>query len=251
MATSGLRFIPLGVGDAFSARHYSTCLALEAEGEWLLLECPHPIRKMWAEGTAAAGVPGDVDCIGAVAVSHLHADHSSGLEGLGYISHFVLKRRVRLLVHPAVAARLWEGHLAAGMERLLLRAGAEPEPRRLEDYFELIPLDEAAPVTWGPFAVECRRTVHHIPTTAFRVRAGGRSLGYSADTAFDRELIAWLAEADLAIHETNLGVHTPYEDLAALPPELRARMRLVHYLDDFDAAGSAIEPLRQGRLYEV
>ena len=32
---SGLRLLTLGVGDAFSRFHYSTCFALEAEGSWL------------------------------------------------------------------------------------------------------------------------------------------------------------------------------------------------------------------------
>src|ERR1043165_5101489 len=43
---SGLRFLVLGVGDAFSARYYSSCFAVEFEGRWLLIDCPHPIRKM-------------------------------------------------------------------------------------------------------------------------------------------------------------------------------------------------------------
>jgi hypothetical protein len=46
-------------------------------------------------------------------------------------------------------------------------------------------------------------------------------------------------------------LHTPYEKLAALPAWLRAKMRLTHLPDDFDADASAIEPLRQGRVYEV
>ena len=80
---------------------------------------------------------------------------------------------------------------------------------------------------------------------------GGRTLGYSADTAFDPGLIAWLAEADLFIHETNYGVHTPYASLAALPADLRARMRLIHYPDAFDLAHSTIEPLEERRVYPV
>ncbi|MCZ7678706.1 MAG: hypothetical protein M5U28_08020 [Sandaracinaceae bacterium] len=79
----------------------------------------------------------------------------------------------------------------------------------------------------------------------------GRTLGYSADTAFDPSLVEWLSEADLFVHETNYGIHTPYASLAALPPELRARMRLIHYPDDFDLAASAIEPLEAGRRYTV
>jgi ribonuclease BN (tRNA processing enzyme) len=248
---SGMRLLPLGVGDAFTALYYSTCLAIEAEGQWLLVDCPHPIRKMMREAANRAGLELDADRIAGVALSHLHADHSSGLEGLGYFSFFVMKRKLALLTHPKVAARLWEGHLAAGMEHLLRKDAPAPDEHHLDDYFELHPLDEAKSVRFGPFEIECRRTIHHIPTTAMRIRAGGRTLGYSSDTAFDPSLIAWLAEADLVVHETNYGIHTPYERLAELPPELRAKMRLVHYPDDFDLASSNIEPLEQGRIYPV
>lgn len=248
---TGLRFIPLGTGDAFSARWYSSCLALEAEGAWLLVDCPHPIRKMMAEASATAGVALDVGALSGVVVTHLHADHASGLEGLGYFFHFALRRPAPLLAHPDVVTRLWAGHLAAGMEQLLPAVGAPMREMSLEDYFVHTPLDPARAVPLGPFSIECRPTIHHIPTTALRIRAGGRCLGYSADTAFDPTLIAWLAEADLVIHETNHGVHTPYERLAELPAALRAKMRLIHYPDAFDLEASVIEPLTQGRRYEV
>ena len=80
---NSFRFIPLGVGDAFSARYYSSCLALEAEGTWLLIDCPHPIRKLMREASVAAGVELDADRIAAICLTHLHADHCSGLEGIG------------------------------------------------------------------------------------------------------------------------------------------------------------------------
>ena len=73
-----------------------------------------------------------------------------------------------------------------------------------------------------------------------------RCLAYSADTAFDPTLIEWLSAGDLIIHETNLGVHTPYESLAALPEPLRARMRLIHYPDEFPREDRAIRLLHQG-----
>jgi ribonuclease BN (tRNA processing enzyme) len=246
-----LSFVTLGVGDAFSALHYSSCLVLEAEGQMLLVDCPHPIRKMMREASASSGVPLDADRVSGLVLTHLHADHSSGVEGLGYFSFFVLKRKLRLLAHPDVMRRLWEGHLAAGMENLIRPPGGEPQRHGFEDYFEHTPLSTEIPVRFGPFSLECRRTYHHVPTTALRIRAGGRVLGYSADTAFDEGLISWLAEADLVVHETNHGVHTPYEKLAALPLDLRAKMRLIHYPDDFAPDTRAIEPLAQGRRYTV
>lgn len=248
---SNLRFVPLGVGDAFTALYYSSCVAIEAEGAWILVDCPHPIQKMMREARLASGTAIAPELVSAVVLTHLHADHASGLEGLAYYSYFVLKRRLTVLAHPAVSARLWDGHLAAGMEQLLPAVGAAPLEKTLEDYIELRPLSEDAAVAHGPFRIECRRTIHHIPTTALRIAAAGRRLGLSADTAFDEGLIGWLAESDLFLHETNYGVHTPYEKLAALPEPLRAKMRLIHYPDAFDLEASAIEPLRQGRVTTV
>jgi ribonuclease BN (tRNA processing enzyme) len=246
-----LSFVTLGVGDAFSALYYSSCLAIEAEGQVLLVDCPHPIRKMMREASLSSGVTLDAERVSGLVLTHLHADHSSGVEGLGYFSFFVLKRKLPLLAHPDVSRRLWEGHLAAGMEQLIRTPGGAPEHQGLDDYFEPLPLSTETAVRFGPFSIECRRTYHHVPTMALRIRAAGRCLGYSADTAYDEALIAWLAEADLVVHETNHGVHTPYEKLAALPETLRAKMRLIHYPDAFDLTASNIEPLTQGRRYTV
>jgi ribonuclease BN (tRNA processing enzyme) len=247
-----LRLLVAGVGDAFSARYYSSCLAVEADGSWLLIDCPHPIRKVLCEASISAGIALDLDQITGVALTHLHADHCSGLEGLGFYNRFVLDRRAPLLAHPLVSARLWDAHLAAGMETALQNRGQPPAVRRFEDFFDLVPVGESKAVTFGPFSILSRQTVHTVPTTAFLVRAGERCLGYSADTAFDPDLIDWLAGADLIVHECNPGLlHTLYEDLAGLSEALRAKMRLIHYPDDFDVDQSIIEPLHQGSLYLV
>ena len=127
-------------------------------------------------------------------------------------------------MHPDASARLWNGLLAAGMESTQASPDVPSLPKQLGDYFDLIDLNPLKPVVCGPFSVECRRTIHSVPTFAFRITAGDRMLGYSADTAYDPTLIDWLANADLIVHEattlTHTGVHTPYEKLAALPESL-------------------------------
>jgi ribonuclease BN (tRNA processing enzyme) len=243
-----ITFVPLGIGDAFSALSYSSCVAVEHGGAWMLIDCPHPIRKMMRE--SGAGI--DIGHFEGVALTHLHADHVSGLEGYGYFSFFALQKKAKLVVHAAVKERLWDGCLAAGMEHLGLPGSDNARHTGLDDYYEVIDIAETKPAVLGPFHIECRRTLHHIPTTAFKIRAGGVSLAYSADTAFDPTLIEWLSDADLVIHETNYGpAHTPYAKLAELPAELRTKMRLIHCPDDFDFAGSAIGTLVQGQRYEV
>jgi ribonuclease BN (tRNA processing enzyme) len=246
-------FVTLGVGNAFSAQYYSSCLALHAEQTWLLIDCPHPIRKMMRDASLATSLALDVANIAGVALTHLHGDHVSGLEGFAFYFRYALNgRRVPLLAHPEVAAPLWPGHLAAAMEWSVQEPGQPPERRTFADFFDLQTLREDEPLQFGPFSVECRRTIHSIPTTALRIRAADRCLGYSADTAHDPDLIKWLGAANLVIHETGPhGLHTPYEKLVALPADLRARMRLIHYPDEMDLKNSQIEPLQQGRCYVV
>lgn len=246
----GLELLPLGIGDAFSTKHYSTCLALRCDGRWLLIDCPHPIRKMVREAAESAGVTVHARDVEAVALTHLHADHASGVEGYGFWFRYVLGQRGRIAAHPAVSKRLWDGHLAGGME-WTKTADGRLEPARFEDFFELIPLDDQAAVRVGPFSIECRRTRHVVPTTAFRIDAGGRTVSFSADTEYDLALVEWLAAADLVIHETGPGIHTPLEKLAALPDPVRRKMRLVHFRDRDELLSANVEPLEQGRLYAI
>lgn len=248
---SVFRFIPLGVGDAFSTRWYSSCLALNVADAWLLVDCPHPIRKIMKEAGDTAGLPLDINQFAGIVLTHLHADHASGLEDYAFYCKFVMKRRAVVLTHPEVAADLWDGHSRSGMGHFLPEVGKPLVKTRPEDYFDIYHLAENRAVRFGPFEIECRRTIHHIPTFALRICAGGRCLGYSADTAYDPHLIQWLTQADTIVHETNRGTHTPYEKLAALPESLRGKLRLIHYADDFELEQSAIEPLRQGRVYVV
>jgi len=238
-----MRVVPLGIGDAFSALHYGASLAIEHDGARLLVDCPHPIRKMLHEALPGVDV-GDFD---ALVLTHLHADHASGLEGWGFFHHFALRRRALVLTHPQVARDLWST-LAPSMGVLLRGPEREATSYVEDDFFDVRTfVDET---TVGPFRIRCRTTWHHIPTIALRIEAGDRVLGYSADTAFDPALLEWLQDADLIVHETNLGgAHTPYADLRALPEETRARMRLIAFPDGF--VPQEIVPLVQGRTYAL
>ena len=79
---------------------------------------------------------------------------------------------------------------------------------------------------------------------------GGRRFGYSCDTTFDPEHVAFLEPADLIFHECDEGYHSSLEDLEALPEATRAKMRLVHLNDDFNGS-SKVEAAEEGKLYRV
>jgi ribonuclease BN (tRNA processing enzyme) len=239
--------IVVGVGDAFSEKHHSTALLLVCDGFHLAIDCPDMYRSVLRSTAERSGRMLSLSDVDHVLITHVHGDHVNGLEGVAFHKRFAEGKRARLVTSPEVRAAIWDERLKASMSTLW--DGAQLLQLGFDDYFEYLPLSWSDETVVGPFRIHARRTLHHVPTSALLVEAGGRTLGYSSDTAFDPALIAFLEPADLIIHETNLGpAHTPYAALAGLPAALRARMRLIHCPDGFDATASTIAVLREGEL---
>ncbi len=244
---SNFEVIVIGVGDTFSEVHHSSALLLICDGFHLAIDCPDMYRSALRAAAERSGRALSLSTIEHVLITHVHGDHMNGLEGVAFYKHFVDAARTKLVTSPQVRSVIWDERLKASMSALW--DGQQFRQMSFDDYFEHVPLRWTGEIVVGPFRIRARRTIHHVPTSALLIEAGGRTLGYSSDTAFDPELIEFLAPADLIIHETNLGpAHTPYAKLAALPAELRARMRLIHYADGFDTAASTITALREGEI---
>lgn len=277
-----------GVGDAFTERHHNASLCIEEprSGVRVQIDCPPAYPRVLADHRRRSGSDLAVENIDHLILTHLHGDHCGGTEAYLYMRRFIVGKKPVLYGAPEVLDPLWPTRLQGGMEELLLdvpretdaaviadriRARSQPDesrpdasrerlgepgPRKqlgLLDYTDRVDLGAAA-TRIGPLRIERRFTRHHIPTTALRISLEGRArplIGYSADTAFDPELIAWLAESELVIHETNYGVHTPLASLLLVPEAIRARMRLIHYPDQLDPDTAPIACLREGTVLEV
>lgn len=237
----------IGVGDAFTAHHHPTALLLEYDGFRLAIDCPDSYREALRNATSKAGREVPLQDIDHVLITHVHGDHMNGLEGVAFFKRFAESKRLRLVASQEVRDVIWDERLKAPMG--VLWDGTTFSDMTFDSYFDFTPLSWSEQTAIGPFSIRARQTKHHVPTSALFIEAGGRTLGYSADTGFDPELIEFLEPADLIIHETNFGpAHTPYEKLAALPQKLREKMRLIHYADSFDTKSSNITPLREGEL---
>jgi len=241
----------VGVGDAFTARYHNACLLVEADGTRLLIDAPPALARALGDLGTRGGERVGLDDIDHVLITHLHGDHCGGLEQLLFWRRFVTGRRCAVHAIAPVLGAVWETRLRGGMDVLLAPDGTR-QTLALEDYATLHPLpDDGSAVDIGALRVSWRPTVHHIPTSALRIEVGSARFGYSADTAFDPSLIAWLAASDLFLHETNYGIHTPLERLVTLPEAERARMRLIHYPDGLDPDTSPIVCAREGDRYAL
>lgn len=249
---SSLAVRVVGVGDAFTSKYHNACLLFEGAGERLLVDAPPALARALADLGAQGGERVSLGDVDRVLVTHLHGDHVGGLEQLLYFRRFVTGKKCSVYAMPEVLSGLWDTRLRGGME-WLMDASGERHRMRLEDYADVVPLGPGR-TSIGPFEVEHRPTIHHVPTSALRVRLAERpraAVGYSADTSFDPLLVAWLAEADLFFHETNHGVHTPLASLLGVPASERERMRLIHYPDDLDPDTAPIRGAHEGDRYAV
>lgn len=126
--------------------------------------------------------------IDAVILSHYHPDH---IADIGVLQH----------------ARLILGFLGKEMECLSIFGHTEDEHEfsklTYKNITKGVPYQPDNTLTIGPFTIQFLRTDHPVPCYAMRIEANGKTIVYTADTAFKEELIPFCAEADLLLCECN------------------------------------------------
>jgi ribonuclease BN (tRNA processing enzyme) len=248
-----MKALILGVGDAFTRKHFGSSAVIDAPQGLVLIDCPDPIHRVLHEASTRAGWTVDVSNIHDVIITHLHGDHCNGLESFGFARRLARMKdptspKPRLHVSQPVAERVWQ-KLAPAMDAAM----GQVRPSTLDDYFEVCTLSPDRPAQVAGLTVRCRFTQHPVPTIGLLLSDGKKSLGWSADTPFEQEYIDWLAKsADVFVHESNRGpAHTPIEPLNQLDPKVKKKMRLIHLSDDFDPRATDISILREGDVLNI
>jgi len=182
-----MRLTVVGCSGSFPGpQSAASCYLVEHDGYALVLDL----------GSGALGPLQrhvDLDAVGAVLVSHLHADHCADLCG-----YYVARK-----YHPDGATRTpLDVHGPAGTRRLIAGAYGGISEEHLSEVFTFHDVT-AGVQALGPLTVTTARAAHPVECYSVRVEAGGRTLVYTADTG-PSQTVAWLAGgADLLLAEAS------------------------------------------------
>ncbi len=231
-----------GVGGAGAEQRYyqSNMIITDADNNRLLFDCGTDIRFSLREfGVTNESISGYFD---AVYISHLHADHVGGLEWLGFCTYYNKnKQRPKLFAERAIIDDIWS-ILKHGMQ------WGATKTLRLEDYFDVHPLECGKHTIWKGNLLEPVQTHHFTSPTGVMPSFGlliqsmnsqrDHKLLISGDNQFRADWLCELApQCKLIFHdcetgEHRSGVHAHYSDLVTLPEEVRKKMWLYHYGSD-------------------
>lgn len=190
-----------------------------------------------------------LDQLDAIVLSHEHPDHRSDLEGWNVVCQHLLERTGFPVYAPAgLRERTYQPDTPAFTWHVVA-AGAS--------------------VDIGTVRFTFSRTDHGPETLAMRIEAGGRSLGYSADTGPAWSLAALGPGLDLALCEATLSIEEEdtMQHLSARQAGAQARaagagrLVLTHLWPTLDAEkarrhgseafGAPVEVATTGARYEV
>ncbi len=237
----------IGTGNAFSRRYGHTNALVEAGEIRMMIDFGHlaPIRLEKYNRNLAE--------ITHVLISHVHSDHTGGLEELAFLSHFIHHRKPTLLLPQGLGEQLWEHSLRGGLEWISDKSG-EPLQGTLDTYFNRVDLG----TDWhdlGPICIRVFRT-DHVPekdSWGFIVRdtASGDQMIFGCDTrTLHPELLEDPLSEDFAkgpiFHDCQLSevgpwsIHIGLNDIA-YPPAVQERIVLVHYEDNLEEYRTAIQ----------
>jgi len=221
----------VGTGAFFADNNFNANLILERNGKRLLLDAGMDIKFSFKN----AGLkPKDID---AVYISHLHADHAGGVEWLAFGTYFdPNKEKIQLFGNNKVLREGWDHTWKGGLRSI------HNKVMTLQDYFDVNMIRDNGSFIWEDVEFNLVQTLHITNGYEFVPSYGvimkdpdtGKKLFYTADTQYSpSQMLITYNAVDHIIQDCETspyksGVHAHFDDLCNLPPEVKAKMTLIH-----------------------
>jgi ribonuclease BN (tRNA processing enzyme) len=260
-----LEIVFIGVGSAFaSSLHHTNFFIIKGDTHILVdfgTTGPNALKDLSID-------PLDVEVL---LPTHSHCDHVGGIEYLTLLNRYVAvnlqgRPKIHMIIPEEYQKILWDATLRGGMEwNEVNQFGSKLV---FEDYYDVTrPIVKAEnprqvfELNFKGIKLEFFRT-NHIPDSAHEANQAFITYGLlvddrvfiSGDTKFDRELIDLYADrSEVMFHDTSFfqnPVHASLEELRTLPKEIKKKMYLMHYSDNWreqniiDFAGFAKQGIR-------
>ena len=253
LSTEGnLRVVFLGVGSAFTKRNRQSNFLIIQGDHHVLVDC----------GTlgplALDDVGLSVSKVQCYLPTHSHADHIGGFEEVALVNRYISNssNKPKMIVPKEYQSSLWDKSLAGGIE---FCETVEGQPLQLADFFDILrpkKIELLGRKLWsyqhGPMELIIMRTLH-IPDSAMSINDAqwcsgilvNRRVWISGDTMFDKDYPTQFSEiSEVMFHDCQMfqgGVHASYRELMTLPEEVRSKIYLYHYNDNWDNPETWVE----------
>ncbi len=241
----------VGVGSAFTKRQYQTNLLLVKGNDHILIDCGTKCTQALSElGMQAT----DIDTY---LITHSHADHIGGLEEVALMGRYFARKKPTVVINETYQHILWDMSLRGGC------AHNEEEAQQMlsfSDFFDVIRPQwlpdyprETFGIKIGSIDIKMMRT-KHIPDSSQDWQSSFWSCGviiddrimFTSDTRYDFELVDYYDKRfnfETIFHDCQFftgGVHASLEELSKLPKEIKKKMYLTHYGDNWEKFESEI-----------
>ncbi len=235
----------VGVGSAFSKRHYQTNLLVMKGQDHFLIDCGTKTpQALWELGITVTDIKNFL-------ITHSHADHIGGLEEVMLVGRYGARKKATIVINKTYQQLLWDMSLRGGS------AFNEEQEGSVLDFGDMWNINrpcwaegyprETLQAQVGNIDIKLFRT-KHIPDRKNSWQNSFWSCGvvlddrimFTSDTRYDPELVLNYNELfnfEMIFHDCQFftgGVHAGIEELKELPAEIKSKMVLTHYGDNWE-----------------